>query len=108
MKKVLGKINKNFWHKVKKFFRDLFKRNTKDITCERVDIAEEKKDFKKSIKEDIKLQTCKEDIIEEINKNPDLMYNMKYERLEQLSKLYDGKIEEVQQQILQLKKRLGA
>jgi hypothetical protein len=33
---------------------------------------------------------------------------MKYERLEQLSKLYDEKIEEVQQQILQLKKRLGA
>ena len=52
--------------------------------------------FNELLKEDTKNHFNKNEIIDELEKNPNLIYKLSYTRLVQLNQLYDEKIKELE------------
>ncbi len=58
-----------------------------------------KKKFMNTLKEDTKKQASKEQILEAVEKNPELLYTLSYKRLTQLNEIYEEKIKELKEKI---------
>ena len=55
--------------------------------------------FNELLKENVKNQFNKNEIIDEIEKNPNLIYKLNYSRLVQLNQLYDEKIKKLEKRL---------
>ena len=55
--------------------------------------------FNELLKEDTKNHFNKNEIIDELEKNPNLIYKLSYTRLVQLNQLYDEKIKELEKRL---------
>ena len=55
--------------------------------------------FNELLKEDTKNHFNKNEIIDELEKNPNLIYKLSYTRLVQLNQLYDDKIKELEKRL---------
>lgn len=131
------KVRNNFLHKFKNFFANLFRKEEKkndggdntEIHPSMTSIDEKQEQF---VTEDTKSKDnvventldisdipfaeyrkemndkkAKEDIIKLIDKNPNVLYQLSNERIEQLILLYEEEINKLDIQIIQKKKRLG-
>ena len=104
MNNLPAKKDLKFWQKVKGFFENIIKRITeKKIEC-RIEVkTKDEKSLKERMKDEIRIKRNKDDILKEIEKNPYIIYEMSDKRLEQLSELYDEKLREIQQRIVEVK-----
>jgi len=105
------KEKNNLFEKLKGFFGKFFKKNEtisdSNELKENIKEAQENNSFIESLKREIDVNENKIDLIEEIDKNPDLIYEMPDDRLKQLIKLYDEKILEIQAQTEELNKKIS-
>ncbi len=94
----------NLITRIKQFFRKLFYKKEKNTKKEEMIETIKQNDFRESIETQVKNNYLKEEkkqLIESIEKNPNLLYNLSLSRLENLENYYDELIE---QDKLELKK----
>jgi lipoate-protein ligase A len=59
-----------------------------------------KSNFREELQRQIKMKNSRDFILQQIEKTPNIIYQLSNERLDQLKKLYDEKIEELEKDIL--------
>lgn len=103
------KKKEGFFSKIKKFWKSLFSKKTSNDNfieeTKEEHVKETVPSFKQTIQEDVNNIENKTNIIEEIEKNPDLIYSLSKEKLKELIKLYDEEIAKVDKEIQELKKQ---
>ena len=92
----------SFIYRIKEFFRRIFSRNM--VVHERLPLNNDSNNnnensFFSELKKDAKDHSNKRQIIEEINRNPDLIYSLSYTRLVQLNELYEERISELENEL---------
>ena len=103
------KINDNIFNKFISFFRKIFWKKNKTSEVENkciIEKTDKKEQFKTDLQREIKENSTKDDIISKIEENPDIIYELSNERLDQLLELYDEKILKLDNDILQLSSQL--
>ena len=113
MEELPMKKGEGFFTKIKNFFRSLFSKKTEtlekteDKNIENVEKNDEeiKPSFKETIQEDVQEVENRTSIIDEIEKNPDIIHTLSNEKLKELIKLYDEEIAKVDKEIQELKKQ---
>ena len=95
-----------FFSKIKKHLYGLFS-NKETNTNEQVNnmldnnnftLKENKEKFKDNLQNDIKKQKLEESIIQDIEKNPDIIFTLTTDKLEMLAQLYNKKAEEIKKE----------
>lgn len=101
--------------RIKNFFRKLFNKedsnySINDSDSENKNIYDDKMEgnFGDNLKVEVSNEYVKEitknDFIDEIEKNPDLLYNLSIDRLKKLEKYYDELIEKDKEELKNIKK----
>ena len=95
----------NIFYKIKKLFKNFYKKNTNLTLPETKTVKENKhpESLTSSLQRDFKEYSTKSNIIELINKHPHLLYELSTQRLQQLNQIYDEKISEMTIKINELK-----
>lgn len=78
--------------------------NSEQINIEKMEHKEEKNLFREQLQKDIKNEKTKEELLEKIDSNFDIIHTLPNERLDQISELYNEKINKVKARLE--KKRL--
>ena len=102
-------IKDNIFNKFINFFIKLFKRKDEIVYIAEksvVNTEKEKNNFKLELQQEVETNNKKEDIINQIESNPDLIYQLSDERLIQLIELYDEKILKLDNENLQLRSQI--
>ena len=108
------KENNPFFEKIKNFFRKLFYRKPTEISVDNV-IAEQttiKKEnntaFQESIKVEVKndyvTEMKREEFLDDLEKNPKLLYELPIEKLEKLEDYYNESIKKQEAKLAKIKK----
>lgn len=110
----------SFFVKFKKLFMKIFNRqqkrdnvSTQDVSAENIVAEQEGKflNFKESVKEEVTndyiVKAKRNNFIEEIEQNPDLMENLSTDRLEKLDKYYDKIIQNKEERVEELNRKLA-
>lgn len=86
------------------YFKRIFvkQKKLKSGILEKDTLNKKENTFMDSIKKDSKEYLNKKSILDEINKNPDLIDTLSYSRLVQLNSLYEERISELKTKISQL------
>lgn len=102
-------IKDNIFSKFINFFIKLFKRKDDIVYIAEksvVNTESERNDFRQGLQEEIEKNHKKEDIINQIESNPDIIEQLSEERLIQLIELYDEKILKLDNENLQLNNQI--
>ena len=106
------KYEDGFFSKIKKFFSNIFKKNS--VATQELEVIKENKieintnesDFDK-MKVASNRVRIKEDILSLVEKNPALIENLSLDKLKELDKMYDEIIEKNDRKIKQLKREIA-
>ena len=86
---------RRFWYRIfrkKSSNANIFYEQERDTTDKNPTIGNEKEDFLDALQGEIKKQSLKDSIIEDINNNPSLIHSLSDEKLKQLIELYEKEI----------------
>ena len=91
----------NIIKKILNFFKRLLGKKDKEINVqhETINFTKENLDFKTNLQKEYNVIKAKEDIIEEVNKNPEILYSWSDERLKKFIDILDDKIIELDEEI---------
>lgn len=109
MYELQKKVNNNIFRRIISFFSKFLKKeeNIKYIAEKStVSVENQKKDFKQELQGEINKDNKKDDIINQIENNPDIIYQLSDERLIQLIELYDEKISKLDNENIQLNNQI--
>lgn len=104
----LPKKSNNIFYKIKLFFIKLFKKDYEEILSIEAPKIQTNNEFRENLEKQVKLQNNKNDIIDKIDKTPELILTLPPERLKQLSELYDEQLLEVELKIRKLKSQINS
>ncbi|MBP3284738.1 MAG: hypothetical protein J6M02_04495 [Clostridia bacterium] len=104
------KYEGGFWCRVRRFFSSMFKKKNERkefVESGKIEVqAVKKNEFEEMKKESHKVQ-LKENILSMIDDHPQLIDTLPIPRLKELSKMYDGIIEENDRKIKKLERAVG-
>lgn len=91
----------NIFKKILNFFKNIVRKKDTKITNqeETVNYNADNLEFKTNLQKEFSIVKAKEDIIEEVNKNPDILYSWSDDRLKKFIDILDEKIIELDEEI---------